>query len=170
MVSASTFGPAQPFSINHCPACHTGPARPARARGQRAQWSPGGMVAKQLAPRPQLRRPRPRALTAGHLQPQEHRAAWKASRCLFPTLPELKALLGGVANVGNSWCRGSAALGMAAEVAAWPGSGLRRSALALQPGIWARPQLRNPGMPWHGLGHAGSCHSFYRWETGARGF
>lgn len=31
MVSASTFGPAQPFSINHCPACYTGPAPPGPA-------------------------------------------------------------------------------------------------------------------------------------------
>ena len=102
---------------------------------------------------------------------KEPRAAWRAPGTSVPTLPELEALPGGAANVGNSWWRDSAARGTAAEVAAWPGSGRWGSALALQPGTWAGtwagPQLCNPGMPQRALGHNGACPSFCGGEPGA---
>lgn len=146
-------GPALQHRPLPCLPHRASPARPARARGRPAQRSPGGMVAKPLAsttaPYPRCWPPAARICMPGNfwavsLPPfQRWRPSWEG-RLMWETA-------GVEAQPPWAWPLG------------WqPGSGLWGSALALLPGIRARPQLCDPGMPRHALGHAGSCHSFHR--------
>lgn len=95
--------------------------------------------------------------------------AWKAPRTPFFPFVKSWRPAQGAANVGNSWSGDTATLGSMADVVeSGLASGCGAHSPPSCPGIWARPQLCDPGMPQHALSHGSSCPSFYGRDMGTQ--